>query len=127
GTDRLADEPRQRERLSGFDCARRHGVVRSARNDFILRAGVQRRAAARLRLRLRARDQSAGVAQTHARFTERGAGDGCSTENALCRVGGYGLSEWSRNNFTIRCEVLGGYSWPPAWIQVITGFAVLAP
>src|SRR5579862_6054558 len=39
----------------------------------------------------------------------------------------YGLSEWSRKNFTIRSEVLGGYSWPPAWIQVITGFAVLAP
>jgi amidase len=39
-TDRLADEPRQRERLSGFDCARWHDMVRSARDDFVLRAGV---------------------------------------------------------------------------------------
>src|SRR5205823_9015309 len=43
------------------------------------------------------------------------------------RVRDHGLSEWSRKNFTIRSEVLGGYSWPPAWIQVITGFAVSAP
>src|SRR5262249_62423407 len=127
GTDRLADEPRQRERLSGFDCARWHDVVRSARNDFVLRAGVQRRAAARLRLRLRAGDQSAGVAQAHARATERCAGDGCSQENAVIRVRGYGLREWSRKNFTIRSEVLGGYSWPPAWIHLIPGFAVLPP
>ena len=83
GTDRLADEPRQRDRLSGFDRARRHGVVRSARNDFVLRAGVQRRAGARLRLRLRAGDQSAGVAQAHARASERCARDGCSPGSAV--------------------------------------------
>src|SRR5262249_8530873 len=44
GTERLADESRQRDWLSGFDCARWHDVVGSAGNDFVLRAGVQRRA-----------------------------------------------------------------------------------
>src|SRR5262249_36840051 len=73
----------QRERLSGFDCARWHDVVGSARNDFVLRAGIQRRAVARLRLRLRAGDQSASVAQVYAHATERSAGDGCSPENAV--------------------------------------------
>jgi hypothetical protein len=56
--------------LSGLDCARWHDVVGTARNDFVLRAGVQRGAGARLRLRLRAGDQSASVAQAHARATE---------------------------------------------------------
>jgi hypothetical protein len=38
---------------------------------------------ATLNRRLQAGDQSAGVAQAHARATERCAGDGCSPENAV--------------------------------------------
>ena len=94
GTFKLADEPCQRERLSGFDCARWHDVVGSARNDFVLRAGVQRREAARLRLRLRAGNQSAGVAQAHARAPERCARGGFSAGNAVStrRVAGFAFT-----------------------------------
>jgi hypothetical protein len=35
-------------------------------------------------------------------------------ESLAIRVRDHGLSECSRKNFTIRSEVLGGYSWPPA-------------
>jgi hypothetical protein len=37
-----------------------------------------------------------------------------SLESLAIRVRDHGLSECSRKNFTIRSEVLGGYSWPPA-------------
>src|SRR5262249_32278175 len=65
GTDRFADEPRQRERLSGFDRAGRHVVVGSAGNNFVLWAGLQRRAVARLWLRLRAGATKARVLPKH--------------------------------------------------------------
>src|SRR5881296_3903244 len=80
---------------AGFDCARWHDVLGSAGNDFVLRTGVQRRAVARLRLRLRAGDQSAGVAQAHARATKRCAGDGCSPENAVSMPRPESLCLWS--------------------------------
>ncbi len=53
---RFADQHRERDRLSGSHRARGHDARRPARDDLVLRSGVQRTEAARLRLRLRAGD-----------------------------------------------------------------------